>query len=262
MKGAELSAINFTAHNVRLDNGEQTKPEIGYEMSEYPWFVSARKVLSLIFPSDKSPYSVLDLGCLEGGYTVEFARMGFRALGIEVRESNFAACRYVKERVALPNLSFARDDVWNAEKYGSFDAVFCCGLLYHLEQPRAFLKLLSRIAKRVLIVQTHFATGNVSNKFALSKLTESEGAAGQWYTEYAKPPDDATREAGKWSAWSNTKSFWLTRPWILQSIYDAGFDVVFEQFDSLAPSIAAAMTSGYYYTDDRGTFVGVRTEAT
>lgn len=52
----------------------------------------------------------------------------------------------------------------------------------------------------------------------------------------------------------------MTRPWILQSLYDAGFDMVFEQFDSLAPSIEAAMTKGYYHTDDRGTFVGVRTE--
>jgi hypothetical protein len=32
--------------------------------------------------------------------------MGFDAVGIEVRDSNFAACQYVRERVNLPNLSF------------------------------------------------------------------------------------------------------------------------------------------------------------
>jgi hypothetical protein len=33
---------------------------------------------------------LVDLGCLEGGYTVEFGRMNFNALSIEVRESTFA----------------------------------------------------------------------------------------------------------------------------------------------------------------------------
>ena len=102
----DLESIDFTAHNIRLKDGEFTKPEMAINMAQYPWFVSARRVLSLAFPGDKSRYSVIDLGYLEGGYAVEFARMGFRSLGVEVRKSNFAACRYVKDRVALPNLSF------------------------------------------------------------------------------------------------------------------------------------------------------------
>jgi hypothetical protein len=43
---------------------------------------------------------IADLGCLEGGYAVEFTRMGFsEVVGIEVRKSNFANCMFVKERV-------------------------------------------------------------------------------------------------------------------------------------------------------------------
>src|SRR5262245_30777267 len=116
-----VQTISFTAHNIKLDNGEYTKPEMGTAMSEFPWLVSARRVLELIFSGDKAPYSIVDLGCLEGGYAVEFARMGFKCLGIEVRDINFAACEYVKERVDLPNLSFVQDDVWNVGNYGSFD---------------------------------------------------------------------------------------------------------------------------------------------
>ena len=28
----------FTAHNIRLDNGHYTCPEIGFTIEEYPWF--------------------------------------------------------------------------------------------------------------------------------------------------------------------------------------------------------------------------------
>ena len=254
-----MEPISFTAHNIKLENGECTKPEMVWDVSQYHCFVAARRVLSLVLREDKSRYSLVDLGCLEGGYTVEFARMGFRSLGIEVREGNFAACQYVKDRVNLPNLSFARDDVWNVEKYGSFDATFCCGILYHMDRPRAFLELLSKVTKSVIIIHTHFAIENNNEKFNLSGLAEWEGATGKWYREYTSTPDAETREQNRWSSWNNTKSFWLTREWILQSLQSLGFDLVFEQFDGLAPNILMAMTTGEYRTEDRGTFVGVRT---
>ena len=263
--GAQLVAlmeqVSFSAHNIRLDDGTFTRPDSGFEMAHHPRFLSAKRVLSLLFPGGKSSFSILDLGCLEGGYTVEFARLGFRSLGLEVRASNFAACQYVKERVGLPNLSFVQDDAWNAPRYGSFDVVFCCGLLYHMDRPRTFLETISPIARRALIVQTHFATDRPSEKFHLSGIASHDGADGRWYTEYTEAPDTAAKETAKWSSWHNTRSFWMTRPWILQSLLDRGFDVVFEQFDGLAPSIVESMMSGYHHTDDRGTFVGIRTIA-
>jgi tRNA G46 methylase TrmB len=59
--------------------------------------------------------------------------MGMHALGVEVRASNFANCTEVRRRAGVPNLSFVQDDVWNLAAYGPFDAIFCCGLLYHLD---------------------------------------------------------------------------------------------------------------------------------
>jgi len=131
-------SLDFTAHNIRLDSGVFTKPEQGVSMEAYPWFVSAKRILDTVFPGDKSRLRLADLGCLEGGYAVEFARMGFQVLGLEVRESNIAACRYVKANTDLPNLQFVQDDAWNLARYGTFDAIFCCGLLYHLDRPSQF----------------------------------------------------------------------------------------------------------------------------
>jgi SAM-dependent methyltransferase len=216
-------AVDFTAHNIRLDDGTLTKPDKGYSMEADPWFVSARRILETVFPGDKKHLRVVDLGCLEGGYAVEFARMGFQVLGIEVRDANIEACNYVKSKTSLPNLVFVKDNVFNITKYGRFDAVFCCGLLYHLDLPKQFLEKLSSVTKKLLILQTHFSTDTfpmrllsplptlirraltrvmnvTSDKFYLSRLSRNEGLAGRWYTEFRNDESFQRRETAKWAS--------------------------------------------------------------
>jgi SAM-dependent methyltransferase len=252
-------SVTFTAHNIRLDDGMLTKPDVGFSMEAYPWFISARRALETVFPGDKSRLRIADLGCLEGGFAVEFARMGFRVLGLDVREDNIATCQFVKANTDLPLLEFVRDDAWNIARYGPFDAVFCCGLLYHLDRPKQFLETLSAVTKKLLIVQTHFSTERPSTKFRLSDLVENEGLQGRWFTEFATEEKFQDREALKWAAWDNRRSFWIRREYLLQAIQDVGFDLVLEQYDSLGPDIVRSMTTGYYHTDERGTFLGVKT---
>jgi Methyltransferase domain len=275
--------VEFTFHNIRLDDGTLTMPDTGESMESWPWFVSARRILETVFPGDKHHLRLADLGCLEGGYSVEFARMGFQVLGIEVREANIAACNYVKSKISLPNLEFAKDDALNIAEYGVFDVVFCSGLLYHLDKPRSFLGTLSAVTKKLLILQTHFATNDLYTRLGLSKrvrrllakvstkeyqnehhdlspeLTENEGLSGKWYTEF---PDDESfreRENNRWASWENRRSFWILREYLLQAIQDVGFDLVMEQYDSLGPNIAESMLRGWYQTQGRGTFVGIKT---
>jgi hypothetical protein len=73
--------VTFTSHNIVLDDGVLTRPESKLTISEEPWFKSAKRALEMVFPGNKRKFSIVDLGCLEGGYSVEFARMGFNALG-------------------------------------------------------------------------------------------------------------------------------------------------------------------------------------
>lgn len=251
--------VSFTAHNIRLDDGTRTKPELGVTMDRHPHFISAKRVLSVIFPGTKSGIRLVDLGCCEGGYSVEFARMGFDVLGIEVRESNFAASTFVKQRTHLPNLAFVRDDVWNVTKYGRFDITFCCGLLYHLDRPVEFLRVISSVTSKLVILQTHFATDEPNQKFTLSEALHQDdgGYLGRWFIEFDSDEAFQNREAVRWASWENRRSFWLKREYLLQAIVDSGFDICFEQFDSLG-HISSSMECGYYKTDSRGTFVGVK----
>lgn len=251
---------SFTAHNIRLDDGTQTKPEIGFTMADHPNLVSARRLLSLLYPGRKSNIRIADIGCLEGGYAVEFARLGFDVLGLEVRDSNFAACRLVKERVNLPNLIFVQDIAWNLAKYGRFHVVFCCGLFYHFDRPVEFLRLLAGVTEKMLILQTHFATDEPNPKYCLSeKIDEdAEGYRGRWLMEFADDAAFAVRDEARWASWANRKSLWLKRADLLQAIVDVGFDTCLEQFDGLG-HIATSLESGLYKTDSRGTFVGIKT---
>ncbi|HEY0746137.1 MAG TPA: class I SAM-dependent methyltransferase [Steroidobacteraceae bacterium] len=275
--------VSFTSHNIRLDDGSFTKPDAGYSMDVHPWFLAAKRILDATFPGDKRHLRIADLGCLEGGYTVEFARLGLDALGIDVRELNIEACRYVQSKVNLPNLKFARDDVWNIAAYGSFDVVFCCGLFYHLDKPREFMKLLSQVTKRLLILQTHFSeakdspsfirprrfrralarilplqhTGTTTHK--LSFLGKNEGLPGRWLPEFRTKRAFRDRENRRWASWNNKQSFWIQREYLLQTMREAGFDLVLEQYDALGPNIAFEMTEGSYRTSGRSTFIGIKT---
>jgi SAM-dependent methyltransferase len=252
----EPGVVPFTAHNMVLADGTLSIPgEILLE--EHPLPRAVLRTLDAFFP-DRRPgqYSVVDLGCLEGGYTALFARAGFDALGIDGRPANIARCEYGPGRLGLPDLRFACDDVHNLADYGSFDVTFCCGLLYHLEDPVTFLRMVSQLTRRVLILQTHFATDTVPERFPnLSELTTHEGVAGRWYSEH---PEDATEEemlSQAWSSIGNRRSFWVEKRHLLQTLIEVGFAPVFEQYDSLSNVVE----DDYIAQWGRSLFVAVRT---
>jgi SAM-dependent methyltransferase len=182
--------------------------------------------------------------------------MGFDALGIEVRKSNMENCLYVKDRVNLPNLNFIQDNVLNLERYGIFDVVFCSGILYHLAQPKAFIELMSRCSKKVVIINTHFSTDEVSTH-PLSEETMNEGIPGRWYFEHNDLPATELDKL-KWASWENGSSFWIRREYLIQAIKNAGFDMVLEQYDGLGDNIGHEMLYGYYKNQARGTFIGIK----
>ena len=143
--------------------------------------------------------------------------------------------------------------------------------------------MLGAATTRVLILQTHFASetrvqapwlpGRVkrmlshavtfeepsTEKFNLSAMAENESLRGRWYAEFHTDEEFQDREVHKWASWNNRRSFWIQREYLLQVLQEIGFDVVLEQYDSLGPKIAEAMMRGYYRSDGRGTFVGLKT---
>jgi SAM-dependent methyltransferase len=106
------------------------------------------------------PRTILELGSLEGAHSFILAqRPGVqRVVALEGREANLRKARFVQELLEIRNVEFLEANLEHAElaRFGKFDAVFCCGLLYHLPEPWRLLEQLPAIAP-VLFIWTQYA---------------------------------------------------------------------------------------------------------
>src|SRR5262245_7380824 len=128
----------WTAHNIRLADGVFTKSAglLGLEDK-------VRRVMQTItdlMPGSVDGLRILDLGALEGMFSIELARRGARVVAIEGRAINAAKIRFAREVLELPNLEVVSGDVRHLrrERHGEFDIVLCLGILYHLDVPDCF----------------------------------------------------------------------------------------------------------------------------
>ena len=95
--------------------------------------------------------SVIDVGCGIGRLSEFFVSRGCDVLCVDGREDNIAQLRalYPERKAAV--LDVETDELVGQ---GSFDVVFCYGLLYHLADPLAFLRRAATICRELLIVET------------------------------------------------------------------------------------------------------------
>lgn len=104
--------------------------------------------------------TILELGSLEGAQTFILAETPGvrRVLALEGREANLRKARFVQELLQVNNVEFAQANLEHAElvQFGKFDAVFCCGLLYHLPEPWKLIEQLPTIAP-ALFIWTQYA---------------------------------------------------------------------------------------------------------
>lgn len=107
--------------------------------------------------------TILEMGSLEGAQTFIMARRpGIkRVVALEGREANLRKARFVQRLLQLRNVEFAQANLESADlaAFGKFDAVFCCGLLYHLPEPWRLIEQTAAIAP-TLFIWTQYAAEN------------------------------------------------------------------------------------------------------
>ena len=107
--------------------------------------------------------TILELGALEGAHTFIMAqRPGTkRVVALEGREANLRKARFVQDLLQIRNIEFAQANLERSDlgAFGKFDAVFCCGLLYHLPEPWKLIEQCPAIAP-VLFIWTQYAAEN------------------------------------------------------------------------------------------------------
>lgn len=215
----------WTAHNIALPGGHYT---LG---PEFPMFDSARGDYFLdlatgCLGADPHRLTVLDLGCLEGAISVQFARAGALVDGVDIRPQNVAKAALVKDILGLDRLRFLEGDALALDSVlplkPSYDVVICAGLLYHVDAPD-LLPFLSAIRGRccgLAIVDTHFAV-HAPDKF------QADGGhrfRGMFIRELERGGAHA-RAAALWAGFRNERSFWLSESSLADALRIAGFRV-------------------------------------
>jgi SAM-dependent methyltransferase len=109
------------------------------------------------------PETILELGSLEGAHSFILAKHpGVKhVVALEGREANLRKARFVQELLEIRNVEFAQANLEHAELrgFGNFDAIFCCGLLYHLPEPWKLIQQCPSIAP-LLFIWTQYAAEN------------------------------------------------------------------------------------------------------
>lgn len=234
---ASIRRHEWTGHNIPLTETESTLGPQQALIGSDPRTVTVKGLIHRFLRLPR-PARVLDLGSLEGGLSFELARDGMDVTGIEGRESNFEKAELVRRYFGLENLRFELRDVktLTAAQDGRFDAVVCCGLLYHLDDPFGFLRTLRDLTADdgLLFVDTHVSPPELSGERLYAgqlsaPVTLDDGSHqydGRWFSE----PSGGTLLDQQWSAISNTRSFWPSRRSLIRGVYHAGFPAILELY--------------------------------
>ncbi|HVE55363.1 MAG TPA: class I SAM-dependent methyltransferase [Pyrinomonadaceae bacterium] len=147
-----------------------------------------------VFPKVKS---VIELGSLEGGHSFALAKSPVveKVLAVEGREKNIEKAKLVQDIFGDQKVEFVQGDIekLDFQQFGTFDAVFCSGLLYHLPKPWELIPKLARVSPNI------FIWTQISEEAKAKKMRE--GWRGKIY-----------REGGFFDPLSglSKKSFWLS----------------------------------------------------
>ncbi len=196
---------------------------------------------------------ILDLGCLDGMFSIEFAQHGAETIGVEVREANIKKAIFCKDVLNLKNLEFRQDDARNIslESYGTFDAIICSGLLYHLTAPDAIglISKMHSMSKKLVIIDTLISL--------IPKEKYSKHDSEYWgltYQEHNANDTEAEKQKRLLASIDNNSSFWFTRPSLVNIINKTGFTSIYECFTPTHINFGNPGTN----VQDRCTFIAIK----
>lgn len=230
-KRAEIEKIsgNWISYEPIFDGSSFTFKAIeNYQPMESVFMARVSQIVRDFWKKPLEETRILDLGCMEGLNSFEFALRGAKeVVGIEGRPPHVLRANVVKETLDLKNINFFCDDVKNLDKkkYGSFDLTLCLGIFYHLDIPDV-LSLAGKIfeiTESIAIIDTHFCfKPKVEVEYGGVKY-DGDYAPEEWFV-----PRDIRMNYGFELSLENEKSFWFTKYSLLNILINAGFHSVYE----------------------------------
>jgi len=175
--------------------------------------------------------TVVDLGCLEGGFTLALAERGAEhVLGIEARSLSVERCELARTLRGTERVEFVVADIKDElQRRDPFDVVFAAGILYHVGDPAEMLRIIRASCGEVVLIDTHVAdpTGPTHGCSELVDLVSGgHSYRGRRFQEYEPDASDSARDGYLWAAWSDSHAFWPLEDDLVRMITDAGFSSV------------------------------------
>lgn len=138
-------------HNLHLPDGTLTAPE--HPLGDFPSF--KWKEISSHLPEDLSGWTVLDIGCNAGFYSLELAKRGAIVTGIDVDEHYLKQANWVLSEFNVENVIYKKMQVYDlAYLEQKFDLILFMGVFYHLRYPLLALDIINEKFNKILIFQT------------------------------------------------------------------------------------------------------------
>lgn len=157
--------------------------------------------------------TILELGSLEGGHTIGLAQHPSvqKVVGVEARIENLEKAIFVRDLLNVGNIEFVQSNLETADlaAFGTFDALLCSGLLYHLPEPWKLVRQFPSVSRN-LFLWTHYADERAAKKVV-------NGYRGVWFKEggIRDPLSGVSR-----------KSFWPTLGSLLALLTENGYDSI------------------------------------
>lgn len=218
--------LPFTTHRIELAPGVETAPSGVDALDD----VRLDLVVEACGGSLEGRTTV-DLGCLEGGFTLAFATLGAaHAVGIEARDVSVRRCELARDLLGMTNAEFVHGDIKDElSARDPFDVVFATGILYHVADPASVVAAMRTACNEVAIIDTHVAHPTEVSHGCSEIVTRSSGDhsyRGRMFAEYAADGSDGDIEELLWAAWSDTDAFWPLEDDLVAMIRHAGFTTV------------------------------------
>jgi tRNA (mo5U34)-methyltransferase len=107
-------------------------------------------------PEDLTGKRVLDIGAYDGFFSFEFERRGAEVLSVDIwTDAMWEKFQFAIEK-RKSQIKHKRIDVCDLtpDEVGTFDIVFCAGVLYHLRHPLLALEAIRSVTDGLLILET------------------------------------------------------------------------------------------------------------
>jgi hypothetical protein len=150
----------WETHVLQMANQHYRPASLRYHRTKYG---DDQRLKHIAYFLDLRGLRVLEPGPYEGHHSILLEKMGVREnIAFESRKENLRKCERIKEKYGLERTKFLSgniEDFYNGAAQppfsGTFDLVFCLGVLYHVPDPGKALAWFRSQAK-TLFLGTHY----------------------------------------------------------------------------------------------------------